>query len=255
MFWAASVLKGYSIAATDGDIGEVSDMLFDDVTWKLRWLVADTGKWLPGRLVLLHPSVLGLPDANSRSIAVKLTKAKVKDSPNIQQDLPVSRQMEQGVYAYYGWDPYWGGGAFGMDSLAMPFGSGAGYVNRAIAEQDAALLEPHEGDPHLRSIGASKGDHIHATDGDIGHISDFLVDDETWKVSYLVIDTRNWWPGKHVLMSPAAVAEIDWVTRQFRLNVTRDKVRSSPEYDPSEVVKDLYEESLRKHYDWPGSGI
>lgn len=254
MMWVTSALKGYAIAATDGDIGTVSDLLFDDTTWRVRWLVVDTGNWLPGRLVLLHPSVLGVPDAERRSLPVALTRAKVEASPDIQQDLPVSRQMEQGVFAYYGWDPYWGGGAFGMDALAAPFAPPGAFAVPAAADLPVELTQT-EGDPHLRSVSATVGHHIQATDGDIGHASDFLVADGGWVLRYLVIDTRNWWPGKHVLLSPQAVTGIDWLNQKIDVGVTQEKVRSSPEWDPSQTVDDSYEQRLRGHYEWPGSDV
>ena len=103
MFWTASALKGYAIAATDGPLGTVSDFLFDDAGWSIRWLVVDTGNWLSGRTVLLPPSVLGQPDAGQRTFSVALSMQQVKDSPDIDTQQPVSRQMEAGVYDYYGW--------------------------------------------------------------------------------------------------------------------------------------------------------
>jgi hypothetical protein len=212
-------------------------------------MVADTGNWLPGRLVLLHPQAMGRPDFNRRSIPVALTKDRVEASPDIQQDLPVSRQMEQGVFAYYGWDPSWGGGAFAMDGLMPPMAAGAPMTQGEVA----SLLEdpPHEGDPHLRSVAATDGYTIHATDGEIGHISDFLIDDATWILRYLIIDTRNWWPGKHVLLSPTAVTGIDWIEKVISVNVDQDKIKTSPEWDPASLIHDSYEARLREHYAWP----
>eukprot|EP01037_Dinobryon_pediforme_P006012 gene6012-6084_t len=216
MMSVTSALKGLSICATDGKVGSVSDLLFDDRNWRLRWVVADTGNWLPGRLVLLHPQAFGKPDFNRRSVPVALSKDRVEASPDIQQDLPVSRQMEQGVFAYYGWDPAWGGGAFAMDGLMPPMAAGAPMTQSEVA----GLLEdpPHEGDPHLRSVSATDGYTIHATDGEIGHVSDFLVDDSSWTLRYLIIDTRNWWPGKHVLLSPMSVTGIDWIEKVISVN-------------------------------------
>lgn len=251
MLWVASTLKGYSIAATDGEIGTVSDLLFDDTTWRLRWLVVDTGNWLPGRLVLLHPSVLGRPDAEARSVPVLLTRAKVEASPDIQQDLPVSRQMEQGVFAHYGWDPYWGGGAFGMNALAPTFVPPGVFSDPA--DPDSLLEVVPEGDPHLRSVFATTGYHIQATDGEIGHASDFIIADGSWMLRYMIVDTRNWWPGKHVLISPLAVTNIDWADQKISVNVSMEKVKASPEWDPSKLADESYDQHLRGYYNWPGS--
>lgn len=112
MLLAGSAFKGLVIEAKDGRIGTFSDMLFDDRTWKLRWMVVDTGNWLPGRKVLLHPSVISLDDFARGELSVRLTKQQVRDSPDIRQDQPVSRQMQDTLYGHYGWDPMWGGGNY-----------------------------------------------------------------------------------------------------------------------------------------------
>ncbi len=250
MMSVTSALMGLSICATDGKIGTVSDLLFDDTNWRLRWLVVDTGHWLPGRLVLLHPSALGQPDFNRKILPVGLTRARVEASPDIQQDLPVSRQMEQGVFAYYGWDPYWGGGAFGMEGLAAPLAPGFMPPIDSSLGSDV-MSQQHEGDPHLRSVSATDGYSLHATDGHIGHVSDFLMDTHNWVLRYLIVDTRNWWPGKHVLLSPHCVKAIDWVEQSITIDVSCDKVRASPEWDPAALINSSYEQRLRDHYDWP----
>lgn len=248
MMSVTSALKGLTICATDGRIGTVSDFLFDDRTWQVRWVVIDTGNWLPGRLVLVHPQALGKPDFNRNSLPVSLTKDRVENSPDIQQHLPVSRQMEQGVFAYYGWDPGWGGGAFAMDGM-MPFVPSSAMT---MGDTDLSIVDaPPEGDPHLRSVSATDNYNIHATDGEIGHVSNFLMDDDNWVLRYLIVDTRNWWPGKHVLLSPSGVTSIDWVEKTIFVDVTQDKVRSSPEWDPAALIHDSYEAKLRDHYEWP----
>ena len=112
MLWNSSAIKGYAVAASDGRLGTVSDFLFDDAGWSIRWLVVETGNWLSGRKVLLPPSALKHPDARGREFSVGLTTQRVKDSPDIDIDQPVSRQMEVGVYDYYGWSPYWGMGLY-----------------------------------------------------------------------------------------------------------------------------------------------
>jgi hypothetical protein len=231
----------------------VKDVLFDDRTWKVRWFVVDAGTWLTGRKVLIHPSVVGQADAYRQQLPVKLTKAQVKDGPESNQDRPVSRQMEHNLFDYYGWDPVWGGSIFGGGAMTQAFASP--YAS-GIAVREAAGIEAHmdEGDPHLRSMHAVTGYHIHATDGSIGHVENFLVDDETWGIRYLIVDTRNWWPGQHVLISPYAVRDINWSDQRIELDVSRDKVKDSPSWDPAGVVDRAYEERLHTHYSWPGYG-
>jgi hypothetical protein len=254
MLLVGSALKGYSIEASDGKIGTVSDLLFDDRTWKLRWLVVDTGNWLPGRRVLLHPSVVGEVDYERRALAVRLTKAQVEASPNILQDRPVSMQMEESLHNYYGWDPTWGSSYFGLDAMGLSYSPSRAFAGPMMHENPGTILRSDDGDPHLRSIESVIGYHIHATDGDIGHAENFLISDDGWGIRYLIIDTRNWWPGQHVLMSPYAIREINWPEHQIRLDATRDRVKASPPWDPLAIVDRIYEKRLHTHYDWPGYG-
>ena len=254
MLLVGSVLKGYAIAASDGRIGTVSDFLFDDRTWRFRWLVVDTGTWLSGRKVLIHPSAIGKSDDERQELAVALTRAKVEGSPDLLQDQPVSEQIEFRVYDHYGWDPQWGGtGFFDASSIGAPLPS-TYYDGRERRQRDEMVARSHEGDPHLRSIAKVTGYHVHASDGGIGHVEDFLVDNVGWDIRYLIIDTRNWWPGEHVLLAPYAVKAISWSKHRVELNVARDRVRSSPPWKPLDTVEEAYEKRLHGHYGWPGYG-
>jgi hypothetical protein len=254
MLRIGAVFKGYAIEATDGHLGRVTDFLFDDSTWKIRWLVVEAGTWLTGRKVLVHPSVLGVPDYDMQQVPVRLTKAQVKDSPDIFRDQPVSRQMERNLYGYYGWDPLWGGSLFGMGSggIAEPMVPRPFFGGLTSMERDSPGPLPSEGDPHLRSMAATNGYHIYAKDGGIGHIENLLIDDAAWNIRYLVVNTSNWWIGRHVLISPFAVKGIEWAINQVQLDVTRDQVRDSPAYYPDAEIAEDYERKLHRHYAWPG---
>jgi len=249
MLWNASAVKGYAIEASDGDIGTVSDFLFDDSSWLIRWLVVDTGNWLSGRKVLLPPSVSERVYARDRVFAVKLTKQQIKDSPDIAADQPVSRQMETHIYDYYGWSPYWGTG-FYMGGYGYLAGGVAGspYLESRRREEETADARRRDGDPHLRSIEAVSGYHIHASDGEIGHVEDFLLEEADWSIRYLVVDTKNWWPAKKVLVSPRSALEIDWSDRLVNLNVDRQKVKDGPAYDASITIDPSYDEKLLTYY-------
>ncbi len=245
----ASAINGYAIAASDGRVGTVSDILFEDVRWLVRWLVVDTGSWLSGRKVLLPPSVLGRLDPEGEKFPVTLTMQQVKDSPEIDTDRPVSRQMEADVYGYYGWSPYWGGG-LGMGGYGYMGGTmvaPARQESRQHEERVADARRSH-GDPHLRSIEAVTGYHIRASDGEIGHVEDFLVEDTDWSIRYLVVDTKNWWPGKKVLISPRSATEIDWTERLVRLDIDRQRVKDSPIYDASTTIDRAYDEKFLTYY-------
>jgi hypothetical protein len=249
MLWDASVINGYAIEASDGRLGTVSDLLFEDVGWVVRWLVVDTGNWLPGRKVLLPLSALGHPDRALRHFPIKLTMQQVKDSPNVDADLPVSRQIEAQVHDYFGWDPYWGGSFLPMsNAMATPFVAPLYEPGSNPHDAARADVQPNERDPHLRSIATVTGYHIHATDGEIGHIEDFLVDDAGWSIRYIKIDTKNWWPGERVLISPRSVQEIDWVGKLVHINVSRQRIKDAPPFDPSITVDGAYEEKFLTYY-------
>ena len=178
MLIKASATKGYQILASDGSIGTVSDLLFDDARWTVRWLVVETGNWLMNRQVLVPASALGCPDVSARALTVHLTKAQVKDSPDVDTRLPVSRQHAVNIYDYYGTSPYWGAAEYVGDHgywIGMQFSPPV----PSISERPDEIFQVRHGpdDPHLRSIDVMQGDHIHATDGEIGHLADVLLDE------------------------------------------------------------------------------
>jgi hypothetical protein len=229
MLWDASAINGYAIENSDGRLGTVSDLLFEDVGWVVRWLVVDTGNWLPGRKVLLPLSALGQPNRALRHFPIKLTMQQVKDSPDVDTDQPVSRQIEAQVHDYFGWDPYWGGGFLPMsNSIATPFRAQLHEVGPNPHNLVRADVQSNEDDPHLRSIATIIGYHIHASDGEIGHVEDFLVDDAGWNIRYIKVDTRNWSPGQQVLISPFSVKEIDWAGKLVHINVSRQRIKDAP---------------------------
>src|SRR5580704_8755251 len=249
MLWHASAINGYAIEASDGQIGTVSDFLFDDTSWRVRWLVVDTGNWLSGRKVLLPPSVLGRLDAKEEVFAVKLTMQQVKDSPEVDTDRPVSRQMETSVYDYYGWSPYWGTGFYMGGYAYMPGAiAESPYLGSRQRDKEIVASQRDNDDAHLRSVEAVTGYHIHASDGEIGHVEDFLVEDADWSIRYLVVDTKNWWPGKKVLVSSRSTGEIDWTDRLVNLDVDRQRIKDSPAYDPAMTIDQAYDEKLLTYY-------
>jgi sporulation protein YlmC with PRC-barrel domain len=244
-----SEIIGYTIGASDGEVGQVTDYLFDDDTWLVRWLVIDTGSWLSGRKVLLPPTVLGDFSPIGNQFAVRLTKQQVKDSPGVDTDLPVSRQFERKTYDYYGWNPYWSSGLYmggyswgGGGMNPVPYGE-----SLARAEEIAAEEFAHD-DVHLRSVKTVTGYHIQAADGEIGHVADVLVEDADWGIHYLVVDTKNWWHGKSVLISPRSVKDISWTDGLVSLNVNRQAVRESPPYDETTTVDRAYENHFNNYY-------
>ena len=251
MLQIVSKLKGYSIEAKDGTIGTASDFLFDDSSLKVRWLVVDTGNWLPGRQVLLPPSALADVNHMGRQFSVRLTRQQVQECPDVETDRPVSRQSEASIYDYYGWSPYWGSGSYmGMVGYGGGYLPGTAPPSPELMQREKAIDDARrsQDDPTLRSASEVTGYHILASDGEIGHVEDILVEDDDWSIHYLVVDTKNWWPGRKVLISPMSVRKIEWADRQVNLGADRQKVKDSPAYDPSITVDPLYEKNFHRHY-------
>jgi hypothetical protein len=214
----------YRIAATDGEIGHLDDFYFDDQHWAVRYLVVDTRLWLPGRRVLISPISVAAVAWEDQSIAVDLTMERIRNSPDVDTAKPVSRQYETDFNAYYGYPYYW------STSGIWP---GAMYPSELAARPHAHPRAEPETPPeatHLRSAREVKGYHIAAADGDVGHVDEFVVDDRTWAVPYLVADTSNWPGGRAVLVPTNIIREISWHPSLVHVDATREEIRSaSPE--------------------------
>jgi hypothetical protein len=230
MLWNASVLKSFTIAASDGHIGTVSDFLFDDANWQIRWLVVDAGNWFSGRKVLLAPLILEQLDTKHRALTVELTMQQIMDSPEVDTELPMSRRMEIDCYIRAAW----------MVPCNQTLGQKPSENNIAIQQSS--------GDPHLRSTEAITGYYIHASDGEIGHIEGFLLRDADWSIPYVIVDTKNWWPGKKVLISPQSIREIDFTGQLVNLNIKRQTVKDSPPYDSSTIIDAAYDDAFLAYY-------
>ena len=229
-------LKGFAIVASDGRLGTVSDFLFDDAAWHVRWLVVRTGTWLAGRVALVHLSDLGQVDCGCRTLAVRLTKAQVGASPDILLDEPVSRQIEYGLHGFIGWEPEWGETRYVAGPLS---GLGVRVSQSRLDEEKAMHKAPRgggladRGDPHLRSVAAVTGNAVQATDGPAGHVEGILADHAGWTVRGVVIDTGHWWPGRHVLVPPFQVEKVSWSRQEVTLAITRGEVKASQPYEPA----------------------
>ncbi|HVQ76115.1 MAG TPA: PRC-barrel domain-containing protein, partial [Candidatus Binatia bacterium] len=241
-------VRGFTIGATDGDIGRVDAFYFDDTSFTVRHLVVDTGGWLTGRKVLISPRALRAIDWDGQRITAELTKSQVEQSPDVDTDQPVSRQQDVNYHRYYGYPYYWEGPyLWGLGPYPVTIPGGEATDDERRWEWGAE----ERGDPHLRSSGAVIGYHIEATDGDIGHVEDFLVEDSSWAIRYMVVDTRNWWPGKKVLVSPEWIQRVDWSDSKVHVGMTREQVSTSPEYDPLGPIARDYEALLHGHYGRP----
>ena len=238
MLRSTQQLYGYKIQATDAEVGQIEDFFFDDAFWIVRYLVVDTGDWLSDRRVLISPRSLGKPNWLAGILPVDLTEEQIETSPPTDWNEPVSQQHEYDLHTHYGWDYY-------RLSLQSPV---------ELEEMDVDEADPLPADtdgPHLRSSKAVTDYNIQATDGQVGRVVNLLLDDETWVLRYLVVDTHEWLPSKHVLVSTEWVDEVDWTHATFHLDVTKEMVKGSPEYDPTAPITREYEANLYDYYARP----
>jgi uncharacterized protein YrrD len=228
-------LSSFELKARDGRIGKIEEFLFDDKTFEIKYLVANTGNWLIDQLVLIAPVSLGEPDWGSRTLPVELTTEEIKNSPPLSKDEPVSKQKQQELHRFYGWPGY----------MYSPFPMSMPVINPKVKEGQK------EGDPHLRSTGEVKGYSLQAVDESIGHVEDFIIDDKHWKIRYVIVDTKQILPGKKVIISPQWITQIDWAELKVFVNVSKKQVEESPEFDASQPVNREYEVRLYDYYGRP----
>ncbi len=231
-------ILGYRAQATDGQIGTVKDFYFDDEAWTVHYIVLDTGHWLPGRRVLISPQSLGEPDWRREILPVGLSCRKIEDSPNIDTEKPVSRRMQSQLLQHFDWTPYWG---YLGPAVEQPM--------TEVAEAEPA--EDHEPDEHLRSVREVCHYRMHARDGEIGQLRDFIVQTEGWVLRYLVVDTRVWLPGKKVLVSPAWIERVDWATAEVYVDLERETIKHGPRFDYHCPVNRDYEQRMFDYYGRP----
>jgi len=268
----AKDLHGFTIRATDGDIGTVDAFYFDDESWAIRYFTVETGGWLDGRLVLISPiCVIGKPDWGARRLHVSLRKKQVENSPDVDTHKPVSRQHEIEYLGYYGYPFYWGGASLwgspdpeGLAIPMLPLAQDVRVTQGVNMTQDVKVTEGingmvdvkepetrDEADSHLRSAQAVTGYYIEATDGEIGHLDGLVFDDETWAIRYIEVATRNWWPGKKVLVSPAWIEQVSWEDSKVYVKLTRETIQTGPGYVESLPITRDYERRLYSHYGRP----
>lgn len=238
-------LSGFKIGATDGEIGKVEAFYFDDLTWTIRYLVVKTGGWLSGRKVLLSPIALQQPEWENKVFPVNLSRQQVQNSPDIDTEKTVSRQHEIELYDHYSWPYYGAAGAGFYGGMGM-----AGMMDSRIPLKNI-IAEQHmekEGNQHLRSTDEIRGYHVHATDGKIGELDDFIINTESWTISYLIVDTGNWFSGKKVILSPQWIRQVAWKDHAVYMDIPVDAVKHSPEYDATVPLQHAYMEKLHHYY-------
>lgn len=243
-------LERYKVSATDGDIGDVVNFLLDDERWVVRYLVVLTSGLFDGSQVLVSPVSFRHVDWSTQRFELALSKDKVRGSPSVDTDKPVSRQHEWEYFRYYQYPYYWENSGLWGNQAHPEFLATGGW-------KDAPVENP--GDVHLRSAKEVRGYHIQGTDDPIGHVADFIVDDETWEVRYLVVDTSNWWLGKKVLVAPKWASRVSWEENKVYVNLTREAIKNCPKWDATAAINREYEVRLYDYYGrpsyWDGSDL
>lgn len=246
MLQSTKDLQGYAIHATDGDLGKIRTLYFDDEAWCIHYLVVDTGSWFSGKYVLLPAAVLGQPDRENQRLAVTLTQEEVRQSPEVPKHTSTSVHDEAAMRTHGGRNVYWSTDPFVLQSVAARPASTPILASPPAAPPRPATMQGR-GAP-LRSTREVLGYYIQARDGQIGHVEDFLIAPDTWHIRYMVVDTRNWLPGRKVLVSPEWIQQVSWDDMQVVVDLPRDRIKNSPVYDPSTPVERAYETQLFDFY-------
>ena len=239
MLFKAHDIKGFRLEGLDGEFGHVEEFFFDDQHWAVRYMVANTGNWLTGHQVLIAPQSIEKMDFDLRTISVRLSKKQIEESPLLEDHQPVSRQYEGLLYDYYGLPTYWSG----------PYMWGAYphmWYDETTQEEPRDKIE-HQ-NHHLRSTHDVRGHHLQASDGEFGHVDDFIIDEKTWAIRYLVVDTQNWWPGRKVLLAPQWISSISWIDAKVYIALNRSLIEHSPEYRSDMPITREQETALYAFY-------
>ena len=258
MLRSAKTIIGYHLQAQNGKIGTCSDFLFDEEYWSVRYMVADTGGWLSGKKVLVSPQLFGDPSWASRTFPVLLTKEEIEKAPSLDTHEPVSRRYEKMWLNHFGFKYYWitSGGLAPGYVISSPY--------QPTSKSDAADTAPEKKSPdnqqvendtadddeiRLRSVNEIVGYRINARGELFGEVEEFIVDDTTWIIRYVVMNTGGWFSGKKVLAPPEWIESISWHDRDVVMNVVRSSIEACPEYEPSRPINREYEQVL---YDYHG---
>ncbi len=245
MLRSAKEMEKFKIKAIDGEIGKLHDFFFDDHTWIVRYIIVDTGTWLAEKLVLISPESFKKLNWDNKIFEVNLDKQQIEDSPDVDKAKPVSRQKEIELSGYYSWPMYWTG--MGGPTIGT-FPPAYSAIKKTEAETLEMQKPQDKEDPNLRSTREVLSYGIHGSDGQIGHVEDFMIDEISWNIRYMIIDTRNLLPGKKVIVSPEWIEKIEWAISKVFLKLTKDEIKNSPEYNPSLPFERDYEDKIYEYY-------
>lgn len=243
-----SDLVGCGIVATDGEIGAVRDVYFDDERWVMRYLILDSGGRFSGRRVLISPMAFEDADWDERKIHLNLTKEQIERSPGIEQGEPVSRQIEERIFAYYGWPSYRQGSGLWGPAHYPGAGPESYFAPPNQMSRLATADTPAPGDPHLRSANEVMGYTVSATDGSVGTLEDLMADDHSWEIRWIVANTQPWWLGGDALIPSKSVSRISQDDKAAYVDLTRDRIASIHTRQGDQPITREYERRLAGHY-------
>ena len=211
MFRSLGDLMGASMIATDGGIGRICNFLFDDELWKIRYCVVDVGHWLARREVLISMSAIDQPDWKTKTLRARLTKEQLRNGPDVDSKKPVSRQQEIAMREYFGWPTYWD---TVVDKVFPPNLIPAGREFPVHTEEDN----------HLRSWEDVIGYEVWASDGVVGYLESFVVNEAVWHIGYLDVKTGDWLQSRSVLVPTSWVKSISWADHHVNLQGSRERI-------------------------------
>lgn len=218
-------LIGYKVYSSDGEIGHTDNFFFDDERWVIRYFVINTGRWLSGSRIPISPILIERIEWEKKELHLYVKGETVQNSPDVDTTAPISRKIEATLSEHYGYPIYWGesgiwGGVMTPRALAR----------KMTPEEELALLDEKESDRmHMRSTYEVTGYHMQAKDGEIGHLEDFVLDDASWEISHIIVDTKNWLPGRKVLVEPHTISGISWSSSKVYVDLERETIEKSPE--------------------------
>ena len=245
-------LHGSNVSATDGDVGTVARFMIDVNRWAVRYIVVATGNWWSGHEVLISPWSIAPGTVPGDDVSLSLTRSQVQNSPPYDPAQALTREHENALLGYYGYPVYWAGP---MLWGPVPAATTGAVPDIGVMPPDSSTADP----PSERDVMESEvsgladsrqilGTHLHATDGEIGHVDDFLLDFDDWRIRYLLVDTDNFWIGKRVLVAPEWIESFDWPDHMLHVQLDRESIRTSPDYDPDGPLTREDELALFRHY-------
>ncbi len=230
------------IQGIDDQIGGIKDVYFDDRYWTIRYIVADTQPWLPlSDKILISPIALISFDDKERELKVSLSKESIKDQPKLDDHETVSREFEKLYFDYFGYGYYWQGVEMWGEYSQPTF-----LFKRNMLSYDSVDNNEIEQNNSLRSANEILHYGIEETDGKTGHVEDFIWDTESWSLRFLVIDTRDWFPGgKKVLVSPCQLSDMSWQDNSIKCNIDIEHLKACPEFEADKLNNADYIEKVR----------